>query len=143
MADVSNAPNSMLAELSRFGWTFFRFDGRLGREVYWLSTFFLVALVGMTLEVVPDPETGGFVPAFSPFGGLVVGISFFSSFAIAIKRLHDVNMPGWFAVVLVIPVLSVAFTLGLGLPRGTQGPNRFGPAADIMPEPYLPDGPPN
>ena len=83
--------------------------------------------------------------------GLLLSLSFFSIVAVAIKRLHDRDKPGWWAILFIIlPVLlSSAATdfvtpsagilqavsgllllwgfVELACLSGTRGPNKFGP----------------
>jgi uncharacterized membrane protein YhaH (DUF805 family) len=70
----------------------------------------------------------------------------YSNIVLAIKRLHDLNLSGWwvFWIALIGAVidqidesrmLNYALTVGqfalLWLARGTDGPNRFGPDPSI------------
>ncbi len=117
--------------LTAYQWLFFGFRGRIGREAYWLSFFFIVAILAVILQPDIDPETG----ALSLRGGaLTVAamlVAVVANLAIGVKRLHDFNAPGLFAVALFIPGLSVIATLVIGLLPGNPGPNRFGNAPDI------------
>jgi uncharacterized membrane protein YhaH (DUF805 family) len=45
----------------------------------------------------------------------------------AIKRLHDIEMRGWWLVVLFLPIASLILGAGMQFVAGTVGPNRFGP----------------
>jgi len=42
-----------------------------------------------------------------------------------IKRLHDINMSGWFILLNFIPLFGVLFGLYVTLKPGTKGPNKF------------------
>jgi uncharacterized membrane protein YhaH (DUF805 family) len=83
--------------------------------------------------------------------GLLLSLSFFSIVAVAIKRLHDRDKPGWWAIPFVfLPVLLSSAATDLVTPSagvlqacsgllllwgfvelaclsGTRGPNKFGP----------------
>ena len=61
-------------------------------------------------------------------------VAIIANIAIGVKRLHDFNAPGLFAVTLFVPGLSVIATLIIGLVPGNRGPNRFGEAPDIRPD---------
>ena len=43
------------------------------------------------------------------------------------KRLHDLNLTGWWAILAFIPFVSTLFTLYLLLVRGSVGANGYGP----------------
>jgi uncharacterized membrane protein YhaH (DUF805 family) len=45
----------------------------------------------------------------------------------AIKRLHDIDMRGWWLVLLFLPIVSFVLGCGMQFIAGTAGPNRFGP----------------
>lgn len=50
----------------------------------------------------------------------------------AIRRIHDLDMAGWWVLIMLVPYLGGAAVLGMCLVKGTVGPNRFGP------DPYAP-----
>lgn len=47
--------------------------------------------------------------------------------AVSVRRLYDSGRPGWFALLLFVPLLNLFCLVLLCLP-GTPGPNRFGEA---------------
>lgn len=123
-------------------WLFFRFDGRVGRQVYWLSVLFLAALVGASGLFVVDPETGSVVLMPSPFASFIYTMASICSILVSIKRLHDLNMTGFFALGLIIPPVAVIMSLWLGIRKGDDGPNKFGWQRDVrptQPPPTMPD----
>jgi uncharacterized membrane protein YhaH (DUF805 family) len=126
------------------------FRGRSRRREYWMFALLnaiiacvlmvVVLAAGLPLGAMSDPgEAATFVS-----GGLMmlVGLLFLvwwvavliPSIAVAVRRLHDRDMSGWWYLGLVvaslIPVVgflaSIALLVLLALP-GTPGPNRFGP----------------
>ena len=53
--------------------------------------------------------------------------------AVSVKRWHDRDKSGWWAVVYLIPLVGLVWTLvANGCLRGSVGPNRFG--ADLSGE---------
>jgi len=44
-----------------------------------------------------------------------------------IKRLHDINLSGWYSLVLYIPFINLIFSLYLMFKRGDKGRNQYGP----------------
>jgi cobalamin synthase len=44
-----------------------------------------------------------------------------------IRRLHDIDASGWYALLVLVPLVNVLLILFLLLKGGTQGTNRFGP----------------
>jgi uncharacterized membrane protein YhaH (DUF805 family) len=120
--------------MAAFQWLFFGMSGRISRQVYWLAFLFIVVILGIALHPTVDPETGSLSLRG---GGLAVAamlVAIVANIAIGVKRLHDFNVPGVFAVTLFVPFLSVIATLVIGLLPGNPGPNRFGESPDIQPD---------
>jgi uncharacterized membrane protein YhaH (DUF805 family) len=128
-------------------WLFARFDGRIGREVYWLSNFAVAAILALFIRPAVDPETDQLTIVFSPLGAVAFVFAVFSSFAIYAKRLHDLGLSALLSGLLlapmalqVVPIASQiativigAMTVVIGFLPGTRGPNRYGAAADRPP----------
>ena len=131
---VNPSPPPRRKSLARlFLWLFARFDGRIGREVYWLSNLALVALLALFIQPFVDPETNQVSFEIGNLGALALLVAVVSSLAIGVKRLHDIGASGFFAIFLVVPVLSILATLAIGILPGQKGPNRYGEAADRPP----------
>ena len=134
------------------------FQGRSRRKEYWmfflLNMILAVVLIGpFYFSFVGDLVTAGagggsdeeaMAAAFESAGGLsLAGLGLYALYAlaalipgiaVAVRRLHDRDMSGWWylgmIVASLIPFLgfiaSIAFIVLMVLP-GTDGPNRFGP----------------
>ena len=123
-----------------------RFQGRARRLEYWSFTLLCVCVyLVLTIPAFFLRGTGPFIdpaaplginPAAVPFIGLMAlfGLAvMIPGIAVAVRRLHDRNMSGWwylgFALMGMIPfvgwIANIAFVVILFLP-GTPGPNRFG-----------------
>jgi uncharacterized membrane protein YhaH (DUF805 family) len=50
-----------------------------------------------------------------------------ANIAQTIRRMHDINLPGWCWFIYLLPFVSYLFSCGVTLIDGTPGPNRFGP----------------
>lgn len=140
----SSAPQGVPGPVSprTFLWVFFRFDGRIGRQVYWLSIIFLSALIGFTGPFVIDPDTSVVTMEFGALQSIVYTVATISSITITIKRLHDLNMSGFFAIGLFFLPIAIILSLWLGIRKGDQAPNKFGWEADVVPSgppPQMPD----
>ncbi|MFK7792613.1 MAG: DUF805 domain-containing protein [Devosiaceae bacterium] len=116
-----------------FFWLFFRFDGRIGRQVYWLSILFLSAVVGITAPFTIDPETGAVALSFGPLQSFVYTVTTICSITVSIKRLHDLRMAGYFALGLLFFPIAVILSLWLGIRKGDANPNKYGWQADVRP----------
>jgi uncharacterized membrane protein YhaH (DUF805 family) len=115
----------------------FSFEGRVGRAIYWywllaLCVVFGVLAGGTIMAMLAgngDPAAaaqggGGMLGMLVPILGL---LSIWPSFAITIKRWHDVDKSGWWVLIGVIPIVGGLIALVFnGFIAGTPGPNRFG-----------------
>lgn len=115
-------------------WALFRFSGRINREEYWWANAVLlgVSLVAFrlvfadTVEVTQEgqillPES--LMPSFM----LVMLASLYVTFAISVKRLHDLGWPGIVAAVFLFPAIGLIAFVVLGLLKGDDKPNKYGP----------------
>ncbi|MEQ9770575.1 DUF805 domain-containing protein [Pectobacterium jejuense] len=127
----------------------FSFKGRVGRRDFWLWMAIWVALMAVLFTLSGQNWLDTQSTAF----GLVVLL--WPTAAIMVKRLHDRNKSGWWALLLVVawmlasgnwtmfssiwqwgigrflPILIVVMTLlDCGVFLGTKGENRFGAAAE-------------
>ncbi|MDH5668956.1 MAG: DUF805 domain-containing protein [Nitrospira sp.] len=131
------------------------FSGRISRETFWRQVGFLyaVAVLGNVVQIFApfnlwgsnDPPINLLETLFNRF---VDSLSLFivSTIPTQIKRLHDQNQTGWLALCNIpfivapmttpatfIPALPIVFFLSvgllssLGLTKGTDGFNRYGP----------------
>lgn len=105
----------------------FSFRGRIPRSVFWLASImgwlafyillaFAEALLSEGLQVVGWVALTGFLAMI------------WMSFAVSVKRLHDLNWTGWSVLLVLIPGLGpILLLFTAGMMRGTIGQNRYGP----------------
>ena len=99
-------------------------QGRLNRKPYWIGVLILLAiqLVGNLLFANFDREAPS-IPAL-----IVSLLLLYPSVVLGIKRCHDRDHPGWWLLIVLIPLLGPLWLLvELGFLPGTPGPNRYGP----------------
>src|ERR1041384_6420630 len=105
--------------LSAFAWFFLSMKGRIGRQEFALGLFGLVCIDMLVAHIGPRLEDPGplYYPARPPPLGwsvtrLLLVISLWSFAAIVVKRLHDFNLRGWWALAfLAIPHLTKALAV--------------------------------
>ncbi len=122
----------------------FTFSGRASRSEYWW--FVVVLIVGYFIFDLIFPssdhfswilyhgnnlllkELSDFIKEQYPtFGSLIFTIlMFIPSLALEIRRLHDINRSGWWAIIFSVPVIGWIWSLLWMIKKGTPGPNRFG-----------------
>jgi uncharacterized membrane protein YhaH (DUF805 family) len=118
-------------------------DGRIGRQQWWLGVIVLVVIqwivgfvIGMLFgtEMPPDPEMAGFGASYSL--GLVGGLIMFivmlpllwASITLYAKRWHDRGKSGWWSLIMLVPIVGFLWILiELGMLRGIEGANQYGP----------------
>ncbi len=107
---------------------FFTMQGRMNRLKYfafvvvltvasYVCAFWLGIMVGFT----------GGTEAAAEVLGFVLGVAFQIVIALqVVKRLHDLNRPGWHYWLLLIPFYNLYLGIILCFEKGTEGPNRYG-----------------
>jgi uncharacterized membrane protein YhaH (DUF805 family) len=103
----------------------FSFEGRLSRGDYWLKGFLPMLPVGIFNNILAYGVEEDWARALS----MVIGLfSLWPALALIIKRLHDRDKTGWWALLLLVPIVGPLFlAVGVWFLKGTNGPNRFGP----------------
>lgn len=115
---------------------YFSFNGRIGRMDYFLrgiilcsaimlTTLALVFINGFT-KFSHTLEVMNFDEAIIPFYCITFPFHLWSNACLATKRLHDLNMSGWWCIAHFIPVLSFFIEIFLLFFRGTNGVNKYG-----------------
>ncbi|ACT04998.1 protein of unknown function DUF805 [Dickeya chrysanthemi Ech1591] len=129
----------------------FSFRGRVGRRDFWLGMVIVLALI-VGLFVLAG--TGWLETQKAAF---MLVVLLWPLTAILVKRLHDRNKSGWWALALVLAwmlgngnwamlpplgqwgvgrflptLIAVMMLLDCGAFGGTTGANRFGPAAEPL-----------
>ena len=103
---------------------YFSFDGRIGRQDFWLR--YVLPYLGMLVVIV-------IIAGINENVGQIVNLIFsvatiWPSLAVIAKRWHDRNKSGWWILITIIPIVGSIWALvENGFLRGTVGPNRFGP----------------
>lgn len=108
----------------------FSFEGRTPRRVYWAWTIgSVVAMYGIGIPLVLMVDSaGGDLDFVEPLVILFGLATLWPNLAITVKRWHDRGKSGWMVLVGIIPIIGPLWTfVELGLLRGDQGPNAYGP----------------
>jgi uncharacterized membrane protein YhaH (DUF805 family) len=110
------------------------FEGRSPRQEYWWFALFqwlaYIALAIIFFAVAADAgESGGpgsgFWTMLALFLLLILAL-FLPNLAVMIRRLHDQNLSGWYALLFFIPYVGGIVAIVFMCIPGTKGPNRFG-----------------
>lgn len=126
----------MLLPLRRYA----DFSGRSRRQEYWMFVLLMLLVYLASLAVLiavaaveanangPKSEQ---VPVVTLIAIAVMALLYLALFiptlAVQVRRLHDQDLSGWFALLGFIPYLGWLIILIFMCIDGTAGPNRFGP----------------
>ncbi len=98
------------------------FSGRASRSEYWWFVLFYTLVLGLAFYI--DMSSG------DGFSGLWVNIVTYGlllpSITISVRRLHDINMSGWWYLVFLVPIVGLFFMVFWFTKKGDEGDNRFG-----------------
>lgn len=136
----------------RAGFTknFINGKGRASRMEYWCIALvaIAVAVVGLSVDyeslqeavaansyqISPYASGDQIVSAFIEAGiwfpaGSAVALLLTAAplLAVTSRRLHDMNVTGWAALVILVPTIGQIASIGIGLPGGSAGENKYGP----------------
>jgi uncharacterized membrane protein YhaH (DUF805 family) len=134
--------------ISIFTWYFLSLTGRISRNEFWLGCMGLLAVCGLftrlLLDIAFHNQAGRIWDrhelslALSMPSLIAVAVLVWPVIAIFVKRLHDLNISGWWLLTAAaIPFVSqlanansstlLAFAISvLSFVRGNPGNNRFG-----------------
>lgn len=95
------------------------FSGRAGRTEFW--TFFVFNLVVNIVATIVFGAIGlGIVASLISLALLLPALG------VLVRRLHDRDMTGWFALAVLVPLLGGLWLLYVCYLEGTDGANQFG-----------------
>ena len=106
---------------------FFSFQGRIGRQSFWIGAVVFVAI--SIVAAVLDLALGTANASGTGIIGVLVSLALiYPGLALAAKRWHDRDKSAWWILISLIPIVGWIWALvENGFLRGTNGPNRFGP----------------
>lgn len=99
-----------------------KFDGRVSRRQYWMFTLYSM-LVGIAFNIFIM-----ILPFLAIFALLYAFALIVPSICLGIRRLHDLNLSGWFFLIALIPYIGGLALLFLFCIPGDAEDNKFGPA---------------
>lgn len=90
------------------------FSGRARRAEYWWFTLFNV-IVNLVVGLAGEIAIGFWMLA-----------TLLPSISVMVRRLHDIGRSGWWAWILVIPLIGGIVMLVWQVTKGDSGPNAYG-----------------
>ena len=95
------------------------FSSRSRRSEYWYWALF-VTLVAVVAAIV-DAATTGYL-----LGALFSLATILPDFAVAVRRLHDIDRSGWWLLLALVPIIGWIVLFIWSVTEGTRGENRLG-----------------
>ena len=111
------------------------FSGRIDRTRFFMRTLYWLASAGVVLHGIVLPlllhGLGLRAEAARILGDVItMAVWLIALSSLTVRRLHDLNRPGWFVFVWLIPIVDFVFALALVAVAGTLGDNRYGPVLE-------------
>jgi uncharacterized membrane protein YhaH (DUF805 family) len=103
----------------------FSFESRIKRSTFW-KIIIPVLLISLGLSIVFEAE-GDPQGLLLSIAGLILSVPLvWVLYAAYIKRLHDLGKNGWYALLVLVPLINLLFILYLGFVPGNTGVNKYG-----------------
>lgn len=115
---------------------FFQWNGRLNRLRY-IKRGFAIAGVAFAFYIIAgilaiassdnaDALTGALIAIYGIFFLLCLPLTV-SSYMLMIRRLHDLDLSGFFCLLSFVPFVNLGLSIYLLAKKGTDGDNAYGP----------------
>jgi len=92
-----------------------------------LYVLMTLAIIAVALLAGGFPEGGGpFPPGALLIGGLGMLLSLPFYVCMLVQRLHDLDYVGWWALLMLVPLVSAVMVLYMALAPGKKVRNRYG-----------------
>jgi uncharacterized membrane protein YhaH (DUF805 family) len=107
---------------------YFSWHGRASRSTWWLFTFLPAITLNLILNGLNHHNTPYHQEAPALLTIAVGALSTWIAIVGTIKRHHDRDASGWFALIALIPILGGIWSIAVcGFKAGSPSDNRFGP----------------
>lgn len=125
--------------IARFGST----EGRTSRSEFWwicafvkIVTYLLLTVITFFLNHVLGPEVYHQHTWMLYVPNIIVFCLNLLLLNLSIRRMHDLGLSGWFAILLFLPLLTILFMLICVLPSQHKS-NKYGPDPTSDPEQHF------
>lgn len=103
-----------------------QFQGRSRRKEFWYFTL-INALISMACGLVDSTlQLPTLVEGYGVLAALYAAFAFIPTVAVTVRRLHDQDRTGWWALIMLIPIVGMLVLLYFMIQDSTSGVNRFG-----------------
>lgn len=109
---------------------FFKWKGRTLRVQY-IARFFIMFLLLFyamyNISMPINPNESWFSIIINCFIAIFLLLSVFQTFPLTVRRLHDLNLSGWWLLATFLPLMGQVSLIVLSILKGNSGPNKYGP----------------
>ena len=122
---------SFATAVKAFWSNYTNFKGRARRSEYWFIQLFLI-VTNVAVAVIDLALMNGDVKRFiANGGGGIVGLiwifaTIVPALAVLIRRLHDTNRSGWWALIVLVPLAGAIVLLVFTVEDSNKGVNKYG-----------------
>ena len=122
---------SLATAVKSFWSKYTNIKGRARRSEYWFIQLFLIA-TNIAVAAIDLALMNGDVERFiANGGGGIVGLiwifaTIVPALAVLIRRLHDTNRSGWWALIGLVPLAGAIVLLVFTVEDSNKGVNKFG-----------------
>ena len=122
---------SFATAVKAFWSNYTNFKGRARRSEYWFIQLFLIA-TNIAVAAIDLALMNGDVERFiANGGGGIVGLvwifaTIVPALAVLIRRLHDTNRSGWWALIGLVPLAGAIVLLVFTVEDSNKGVNKYG-----------------
>ena len=122
---------SFATAVKSFWSNYTNFKGRARRSEYWFIQLFLI-VTNVAVAVIDLALMNGDVKRFiANGGGGIVGLiwifaTIVTALAVLIRRLHDTNRSGWWALIGLVPLAGAIVLLVFTVEDSNKGVNKYG-----------------
>jgi len=108
------------------------YSGRIGRRSYILGYLLLgLFLVVAVMLLITLALMSSFISSYVPKIALVIYVLLilthqFYGVSLYVRRLHDLNKSGWYALWFLVPLVNIYWALVLLFRKGEEGENKYG-----------------
>lgn len=99
-----------------------QFQGRARRKEFWFFTL-INAFISLACSLI---DTTLQLPTLMEGYGVLAALYAAFAFIPTVRRLHDQNRTGWWALIMLIPIVGILVLLYFMVQNSTEGSNRFG-----------------
>ncbi|MWP49803.1 MULTISPECIES: DUF805 domain-containing protein [unclassified Gilliamella] len=104
------------------------FNGRARRQEYWMFMLFsfLLNIALSIVSVILVSISTSLVSVTNIISFVVWAALFLPSLAVTVRRLHDTDRSGWWALVALVPFIGAIVLLVFACMDSTPGSNQYG-----------------